>query len=160
MNTNDRIDELEAALEKFEPIKSEVKHGFANGYYIRTVIMPKAPEGKEHYVTSMVHDTTHGYHVSSGEVEVISENDGAQLIKGSYWGITIPNTRRVLHIISETTWTTFHKTDILPENDSEEAKEEAAKKIGNEILSKRENKLLEGHYVNNEFIPETKEINY
>lgn len=149
---NNKIDKIEAILENFEPIKSEVKHGFANGYYIRTVTMPKAPEGKKHIVTSMVHDTTHGYHVSRGVVEVISDNDGKQLIVAPYWGITTPNTRRVLHIIEETEWTTFHITDILPENDTYEAKEEAAKKVGNEILAKHENKLLNGHYVNNEFI--------
>ncbi len=158
MTMNDKIDELEAALEKFDPIKSEVKHGFANGYYIRTVIMPKAPEGQEHIVSSMIHNTTHGYHVSRGVVEVISENDGVQIIKAPFWGITIPNTRRVLHIIEETEWTTFHLTNILPENDTEEAKEEAAKRVGNEILSKHENKRLGGHYVNNEFIPKTNTI--
>lgn len=154
---NDRIDELELALENCEPIKSDVKHGFSNGYYIRTVIMPKAEDGKVHMVTSMIHNTTHGFHVTKGEVSVWSDNDGVQLIKAPYWGITKPCTRRVLYIHETTEWTTFHLTNILPENDSEEAKEEAAKKVGDEILSKHENKLLYGHYVNNEFIPE---INY
>lgn len=158
--TNDKIDQLEASLENFEPIKSEVIHGFANGYYIRTVIMPKAEEGKEHIVSSMVHNTTHGYHITSGKVEVISENDGVQLIEAPFWGITTPGTRRVLHIIETTTWTTFHFTSVLPENDSPEALEEAAKKVGNEILVKQENKQLGGHYVNNEFVPEKKELNY
>jgi len=157
---DDFIDNLEKELENFEPIISPVKHGFANGYYIRTVFMPKAEEGKEHIVTSMVHNTTHAYNVTKGEVSVFSDNDGVQLIKAPFWGITTPCTRRVLHIHEDCEWTTFHRTDILPENDSEEAKEEAAKKVGIEILAKHENKKLKGHYVNNNFIPENKEINY
>lgn len=160
MKINSKIDRLEAVLENFEPIESTVKHAFANGFYIRTVFMPKAEIGKDHIVTSMSHGTKHAYFVSKGKVSVFSENDGEQLIEAPYWGMTTPNTRRVLHIHESTEWSTFHYTGILPENDSQEALEEAAKKVGNEILLKHENKLLEGHYVNNNFIPENKKIPY
>lgn len=157
---NDKIDQLEVVLKQFESSVSPVKHHFWGGFYIRQIFMPKAPEGKDHIITSMVHNTTHCFYVSKGKVTVFSENNGIQYIEAPYWGMTIPCTRRVLHIHEDTIWTTFHFTDIVPENDSEEAKEEAAKKVGNEILVKYENKLLGGHYVNNEFIPENKEINY
>lgn len=159
-NVHDNIDKLEAVLEQFEPIVSPIKHAFANGYYIRTIFMPKGENGKEHIITSRVHNTTHPYHVSKGVVAVLSENDGVQIIEAPYWGITTPNTRRVLQIIESTIWSTFHHTDILPENDSEEAIEKAAELVGEQILKKHENKLLSGHYANNNFIPENKEINY
>ena len=150
---NQVIDEMENEMRNHEPIVSPVKHFFCGGFYIRQVFMPKGEGDKKHVITSMVHNTMHPYFVSEGKVLVGSENDGFQRIEAPCWGITMPNTRRVLEIVESTVWTTFHRTDIVPENDSEEAKEAAALLVGNEILAKYENEVMGGHSVNNNFIP-------
>jgi hypothetical protein len=41
---------------------------------------------------------------------VFSENDGLQMIEAPFTGITKPGTRRVLLIVEDTIWTTFHPT--------------------------------------------------
>ncbi len=151
--TNDNIDILEVAMiSECEPIVCPLKHTFTKGFYIREIFMPKGVDGKVNLITSRVHNTFHPFFVLKGKVAVYSDNDGEQIIEAPYHGITTPNTRRVLKILEDTIWVTVHATDIEPENDSEQALEEAANKVANTILAKHENPLLGGHFVNNNFI--------
>ncbi len=151
--TNDNIDILEVAMiSECEPIVCPLKHTFTKGFYIREIFMPKGVDGKVNLITSRVHNTFHPFFVLKGKVAVYSDNDGEQIIEAPYHGITTPNTRRVLKILEDTIWVTVHATDIEPENDSEQALEEAANKVADTILAKHENPLLGGHFVNNNFI--------
>lgn len=152
---NDKIDLLEVIMgEDGDPIDFKLDHTFAKGWYIRGILMPKSEYPKETIVTSMVHNTIHPYFVLSGKVAVVSENDGEQILEAGYHGITIPNTRRVLRIIEDTYWVTVHQTDIVPADNSEEAVMEAVRKVEESILQPYENRLLEGHFKDNKFIPE------
>lgn len=148
---NNLIDELELAMLNHEPIDCPVKHTFVPGMYIREIFMPKGKDGKDNWVTSMVHNTQHPYFILKGQVAVYSSNDGVQILKAGDKGITKPNTRRVLLIIEDTVWVTCHPTNVVPENDSNEAKEIAARLVGEQILMKYENKLLGGYCIQNEF---------
>ncbi|HQV55015.1 MAG TPA: hypothetical protein PLX17_05840 [Chitinophagaceae bacterium] len=150
---NGLIDKLEVAMLNHEPIVCPVTHTFVPGMYIREIFMPKGKDGKDNWVTSRVHNTEHPYFIMKGRVAVYSENDGVQFLQAGDKGITRPNTRRVLLILDDCVWITCHPTDIVPENDSNEAKEAAAELVGEQILAKYENPLLGGHYVNNSFIP-------
>lgn len=150
-NGNALIDELELAMLNHEPVDCPVDHTFVPGMYIREIFMPKGKDGKDNWVTSMVHNTEHPYFILQGEVAVYSENDGVQFLKAGDKGITKPNTRRVLLIISDCRWVTCHPTDIVPENDSKEAIDEAVRLIGEKILAKYENDLLGGHFFQNKF---------
>lgn len=58
--------------------------------------------------TSKIHKTEHPFVVLSGECHVWSERDGWQHIKAPHQGITQPGTRRILVIVEDTTWVTFH----------------------------------------------------
>ena len=155
---NNNIDVLEAAMiSECEPIICPLKHTFIPGFYIREIFMPKGEEGKVNLVTSRVHNTFHPFFILKGKVAVFSENDGEQIIEAPYSGITEPGTRRVLKIYEDTVWVTVHATDIVPKDNSDEAIEEAANMVADNILAKHENPLLKGHFVNNVFVSDGKE---
>lgn len=152
-DTNKLIDELELAMLNHEPIDCPVTHKFVPGMYIRKIFMPKGKDGKDNWVTSMVHNTEHPYCILKGQVAVYSENDGVQFLKAGDDGITTPNTRRVLLILEDCVWITFHATDIVPKSNSKEDVEEAVKLIGEKILQPYNNDLLNGHFFQNKFYP-------
>lgn len=59
-------------------------------------------------VVSKIHKTKHQFLIVQGEVDVISENEGTVNYKAVHFGITLPNTRRVLRVNKDTIWYTFH----------------------------------------------------
>ena len=80
-------------------------------------------------ILSARHKTEHPFIVSKGKVLVITEDGTRQVIEAPHMGITIPGTRRALHALEDTIWTTFHPTEekdiekiceglIEPETDS------------------------------------------
>ena len=68
-----RIDELEAALQSYEPVHCPVKHRFTEGMYIREIFMPAGT-----LLTSKIHNTEHPYTISLGTAAV--QIDGLSLI--------------------------------------------------------------------------------
>jgi|TARA_R110000744_G_scaffold334623_1_gene439886 hypothetical protein len=84
-----------------------VTHDFADGQYIRTIVMPKGLTG-----ISEIHAKNHPFFIMTGEVSVFSEKGIARL-KAPYHGITQAGTQRVLYIHEDCTWITVHKTDCL-----------------------------------------------
>lgn len=109
-NFSECMDELENALLEYSevfPYDIPTVHRFLPGMYIREVTMP---EGS--IVTTMTHKTQHPFVVSKGVCDVVDEKGNVRRIRAPYTGITNPGTRRVLAILEETVWTTFHMTDI------------------------------------------------
>lgn len=84
-------------------------------------------------IVSMEHLTRHPFAVMLGRVRVVSENEGAVEYQAPHFGITEPNTRRMLHILEDCVWITFHAN---PDNETD------PEKIGDRILSKRVNPLM------------------
>ena len=84
-----------------------VTHDFADGQYIRTIVMPKGLTG-----VSEIHNKNHPYFIMKGDVTVFSEK-GAERIKAPYHGITLAGTQRLLYIHEDCTWVTVHRTDCL-----------------------------------------------
>lgn len=153
-NIDRSIDEFEAImLENFEQVDCPVTHKFVPGLYIREIFMPK-----DTILTSLIHKTTHPFVILEGKVAVFSENDGEQYLEAGHMGITTPNTRRVLRIVEDTRWVTFHPTAIQPENDSPEAIEEAVRLIGEKIIDWRKNTILGGVIKNNVLIKNQKYV--
>lgn len=150
--SNQKIDEIEVAMLNHEPVDCPLSHTFLPGMYIREIFMPKGKDGKDTWVTSLVHNTIHPFFIMQGKVAVYSENDGVQIIEAPFRGITKPGTRRVIKILEDCIWATVHVTDIVPKDNSEESVLEAVKLVGDQILLKYENPLLGGHYENNFFI--------
>jgi hypothetical protein len=103
---DEKIDLLEEQLAQFEQIECELTHTFTNGLYSRRVLLPA-----DSLLTSKIHKTQHQFVVTKGRVLVYDGNGPAKLIEAPYYGITEPNTRRVLYTFEDTEWTTFHVTD-------------------------------------------------
>ena len=84
-----------------------VTHDFADGQYIRTIVMPKGLTG-----VSEIHNKNHPYFIMKGDVTVFTEK-GVERIKAPYHGITLAGTQRLLYIHEDCTWVTVHRTDCL-----------------------------------------------
>jgi hypothetical protein len=103
--------------------------------YIRQIAMPAGS-----LITSKIHKTQHPYTISHGIAAVSIDGQDWCEISAPYTGITEPGTRRVLYIVEDCIWTTYHP---LPNMKSEynELNEEEIQKIVDNI----ENEILEPH---------------
>jgi hypothetical protein len=100
------IDALEVAMlssPDFIPIDLPLEHRFTPGLYIRTIFMPAGT-----LLTSKIHKTEHPFCVTKGVVDVFDDDNGPVRITAPHMGVTKPGTRRVLRIIEDTVWTTYH----------------------------------------------------
>lgn len=88
------------------PPMFEMKHRFVDDYYLRSWM---APAGQ--LAMTRRHKTRHAFHVSEGAAVVWKKDGGRELIVASHWGITEPETERVLLVLADICWTTFHETD-------------------------------------------------
>ena len=156
---DDRLDELEVAmLENCEPVHCLTTHKFTDGMYIREIFMPAGS-----LITSKIHKTEHPYIVSYGKVAVSIDSEDWDEITAPYTGITKPGTRRVLYILEDCIWTTFHRIDDMKSeyNEiSEEEKENIVKEIEEKILEPHVN-YLTGTDIKTEYLKalqETKKI--
>lgn len=145
-DVNDFIDVVERAIvDKIESgefvyREFDLKHTFTPGLYGRQITMLPGDR-----LTSAIHLTEHQFIISQGKVAVFL-NGEKLILEAPYHEITKAGTRRVLMIPEDSEvpciWTTFHATNIMPEDDSDEAKERAAEKIVREITEKHDNVLL------------------
>ena len=140
---DDRIDELEEAMVNgMLPVECPLVHRFTDGMYIREIFMPKGS-----LVTSKIHNTEHPYTISKGFAKVSIDGSEWEDLQAPYTGITKKGTRRVLFIVEDCVWTTYHPIKFVSGTDnylSEEEKIKIVEKIENMILDKYKNKLLQG----------------
>lgn len=149
--------EMDKLIDKFEVLAMEatndlpleylkvdckLEHRFTPKLYSREITMPAGI-----LVTSETHKTEHQFILSKGIVSVWTEEEGEVFIVAPYHGITKPGTRRILFIHEEAIWTTFHST---LKNTVEEVRED--------IIEKYENPFIHGHYINNTFVPQEKQL--
>ena len=81
-----------------------VTHYFTPGLYCRQIYMPAGVT-----LTSKIHKTEHVYIISQGKVAVTTDEESV-ILSAPHTGITKPGTKRALHIIEDTIWTTMHPT--------------------------------------------------
>jgi hypothetical protein len=84
-----------------------VTHDFADGQYIRTIVMPKGLT-----LVSRIHNKNHPFFVMKGECSIYTEK-GLQRIKAPHHGVTLAGTQRLMYIHEECTFITVHRTDCL-----------------------------------------------
>ena len=109
------IDRVAKLLEEHcELVECPVEHSFVPGHYCRQITMPKGA-----IVVSKKHKTWHPYTVTKGRVSVILETStglrlqNINVPEGAHFtAITAPGTRRLILCREETTWTTFHPTEL------------------------------------------------
>lgn len=132
---NPLVNELEFQLSHLPQLDLPLSHHFTPGMYSRSIFMPRGA-----IVISKIHKTEHQYIVSVGEVAVWIEGVGNQTIKAPYLGITKAGTRRVLIVLEDTVWTTFHPTE---KTDLAEIEEELIYPHGLRDIEFAENTLRE-----------------
>lgn len=146
---DDLLDELEVTmLEELIPIDCPVKHMFTDGMYIREIFMPAGS-----LITSKIHNTQHPYTVSYGVAAVSIDGQEWYEITAPYTGITQPGTRRVLYILEDCIWTTYHPIARMKSefNDlSEEEIKDIVLGIEEEILEPHVN-YLTGSNINEDY---------
>lgn len=81
--------------------------GACGSLYTREIFMPAGS-----WVVSHIHRTAHPFVVLSGLVLVWTKEKGVETLTGGYLGITTPGTRRILYIVQDTVWATFHATEL------------------------------------------------
>ena len=88
-----------------------VTHDFADGQYIRTIVMPKGLT-----LVSRIHNKNHPFFIMKGECSIFTER-GLERIKAPHNGITLAGTQRLMFIHEECTFITVHRTDCLTPED-------------------------------------------
>ncbi len=101
-----KIDALEADMEQLPQQEMPLKHIFVPGAYCRSIFMPKGA-----LLTTRIHLVEHPFVISAGVVAVWTDENGWEILRASHVGVTKPGTRRILHILEDTIWHTFHVTD-------------------------------------------------
>lgn len=102
------LDKVEAAmLASFPPVVCRVDNIFTPGLYTRIVHMPAGSA-----ITSKIHKTQHPFTVLKGRCMVsnVLKPEEVTEIVAPYFGVTEPGTRRLLLILEDTVWATFHPT--------------------------------------------------
>lgn len=107
----DAVNELEAIISEMPRMFGELTERGTPGLYSRELFMPKGM-----LCTSRIHKLEHQFLVSQGCATVYNTlTDETKLITAPYHGITCPNTRRVLYIHEDCTWTIFIPTNRIKE---------------------------------------------
>lgn len=133
---DNRIDELESVmLSEGNVIDFPLVHRFTDGMYIRQIFMPK-----DSLITSKIHITDHPYTVSLGAAAVLIDSGDWEHIVAPYTGITKAGTRRVLYILEDCIWTTYHPIPNMKTEFNDLSDEEIES-----IVSDIENEILEPH---------------
>jgi len=101
-----KMDIFESEVAKLPQVNLPLVHRFTDGMYIREIYMPAGT-----VVTSRTHKTQHPFVVAQGVVDVIDEEGRIERIMAPYLGITQAGTRRVLRVLDDCVWITFHATD-------------------------------------------------
>jgi hypothetical protein len=117
-------DRVEAGLVILgEPVEWPLNHihtpgtpGACGSIYTREIFMPAGT-----WVVSRIHKTAHPFVVLSGLVLVWTKEKGVQALAGGFMGFTTPGTRRILYIVQDTVWATFHATELQDVKAIEEA---------------------------------------
>ena len=93
-------------LAELPQVDCPLTHRFTPGMYTREIFMPKGT-----FIVSKIHKTEHPFVVLTGKARVWIEGEGVKVITAPHVGITKPGTRRVLLILEDCRWLTFHRTD-------------------------------------------------
>lgn len=109
------IDKLQVTMEALTQVECPLVHRFTPGIYVREIFMPKGA-----LIVSKIHKTEHPFTISKGRVRVLIPGEGVVELSAPYTGVTKPGTRRVLYILEDCVWTTYHPTDKTTPEEVEE----------------------------------------
>ena len=119
------VDAVEAQCVKYPQLDFKVEHTLLDGMYIRRIYMPEGA-----FVISRIHNFEHPFVILKGKV-IERTHFGKRMYEAPYRGITGPGTRRILLMLEDTVWETYHPTDL-----------NSVTEIANTIFGDRRNPLL------------------
>lgn len=100
------FDDLGEVMKTYERVEVPVTHIQTPGLYAREVQIKAGTK-----ILSARHKTEHPYVISKGKILVVTEDGKREILEAPHTGVTIPGTRRALHALEDTVWTTFHPTE-------------------------------------------------
>ena len=105
LSAQQKVDVLQFSLGQLPQVECPLVHRFTPGLYTREIFMPKGT-----LIISRVHKTEHPFAVLAGRATVWAEDGGVVTVEAGHLGITQPGTRRMLYILEDCRWATFHPT--------------------------------------------------
>ena len=106
LNTQEKIDALEAELLKFPQVEIPLVHGFAPGVYTREVTMPAGS-----FIIGQRHKTEHFNVVLTGRAKVLVGDGEVATVQAPCVLKSNAGIRKVLLIEEEMRWMTVHATE-------------------------------------------------
>lgn len=142
IDLRERMLGFEEALSQLPDVKfgddcGPLKHGFADGLYIREYTGIKGT-----IAISKLHKTNHPFFIMVGDVSILTE-EGPVRIKAPYYCITKAGTKRILYFHEDTICITVHATN---ETDLEKIEDQVIAKSYSELPDdvKKELGIIEG----------------
>jgi len=84
-------------------IEWPLKHTFSNGIYARELTIPAGG-----LIIGKVHKTQHHNFLLQGEIIVLTETGGVELLQAPCTVVSEPGTQRVGYALTDTVWTAVH----------------------------------------------------
>lgn len=101
-----QLNRLERAMAELPAQPLPLRHIFTPGLYCRTIFMAAGT-----IATTRIHLFEHPFVISQGVVDVRDDENGWQRLSAPHIGVTKAGTRRVLCVVEDCVWSTFHVTD-------------------------------------------------
>jgi hypothetical protein len=131
----EKVNRLEAEIEKLPQCEIPLVHHFAPGLYLREMLMPKNA-----VLTGAVHKTEHICILSKGHVKVVTEEGVVDLIAPATIH-SLPGAKRAIVAIEDSVWTNIHHN---PDNiqDPDILTELLTESKASELLGGKDNKQV------------------
>ena len=114
----------DAMMDMEEKVDCPVRHIFAPGCYAREMLIPAGT-----VITGKIHKHAHLNFISKGKVRVATEF-GHEIFEAPHTFVSEVGTKRAVHALEDTIWTTVHVTD---ETDLEKIEEYVIAKSYDEL---------------------------
>jgi hypothetical protein len=104
LSIKERIEYIEKIMRQYPQLDIPVKHSFADGIYIREILIPKGT-----LLTSKYHKYEQLDFMLIGEMSIVT-NEGVIRIKAPFFGKSQPGTKRLGYAHEDVLWLDIHST--------------------------------------------------
>lgn len=133
LSMRQRVERLEAVLEREPQIECQIRHHFAPGVYLREMTVPAGA-----IATGAVHKTEHLTILSAGHC-LLTTDDGVQELRAPHTGLSKAGAKRAICAITECVLTTVHPTN---ETDLDKLCELLTESKSDELIGGAKNRQL------------------
>ena len=105
LSVREKIGVIETSMLKYPQLDIPVKHMFADGLYMRQILIPKGT-----LLVSKIHKYEQVDIMPVGDISVVTDRGDIVRIKGPYTGISKPGMKRLGYAYEDTLWIDVHAT--------------------------------------------------